>query len=126
MLHLPKSSRYSTPRSAPRIPPIAIAGLAICACIGIVIYWHLISENHALEERYRELQEKFHLFVDKKETLQRQYKELRSVSQDASKKLESSVEKYNTCEKEKVILEETLRSKQQELDACTEQNKKHA
>lgn len=56
MLHLPKSSRYSTPRSAPRLPPLAIAGFAICACIGIVIYWHLASEYHALEERYRELQ----------------------------------------------------------------------
>ncbi|OQR77914.1 hypothetical protein BIW11_06754 [Tropilaelaps mercedesae] len=118
MLHLPKSARYSAgPRGAgPRLPPAAVAGMAISACLAVVMYWHLASEYRALEERYRELQEKFHLYVEKKQALQRQYKDLQNVSQDASRKIVESKERLTTCEKERGTLETALREKQRQID----------
>lgn len=58
MLHLPKSARYSagSRSTGSRLPPAAVAGMAIAACLAILVYWHLVSEYRALEERYRELQ----------------------------------------------------------------------
>lgn len=58
MLHLPKSARYpaGSRGSGSRLPPVALAGMAIAACLAIVVYWHQVSEYRALEERYRELQ----------------------------------------------------------------------
>ncbi|XP_022696942.1 uncharacterized protein LOC111264933 isoform X1 [Varroa jacobsoni] len=120
MLHLPKSARYpaGSRGSGSRLPPVALAGMAIAACLAIVVYWHQVSEYRALEERYRELQEKFRLFVEKKEALQRQYNDLQNVSQDASRKIKDTKERLTTCEKERETLDTTLREKQWQLDAA--------
>ncbi|XP_022664477.1 uncharacterized protein LOC111251764 isoform X2 [Varroa destructor] len=99
MLHLPKSARYpaGSRGSGSRLPPVALAGMAIAACLAIVVYWHQVSEYRALEERYRELQ---------------------NVSQDASRKIKDTKERLTTCEKERETLDTTLREKQWQLDAA--------